>query len=85
MAHLVKMKNDSEKKKKNKIYSTSISPIIIHESNRCENVNSIWSNEMIDPNSIDREPYERSHYNYNYNYPRNYGRKNLQYSVQIKI
>ena len=78
LAHLVKMKNDSEKKKKNKIYSTSISPIIIHESNRCENVNSIWSNEMIDPNSIDREPYERSHYNYNYNYPRNYGRINVE-------
>ena len=75
LAQLAKIKNDSEKKKKHRIYSSSISPIIIHESNGCENQNSIWSHEMIDPNSFDRETYERR--NYNYNYPTNYGRINI--------
>ena len=75
LAQLAKIKNDSEKKKKHKIYSGSISPIIIHESNGYENQNSIWSHEMIDPNSFDRETYERR--NYNFNYPTNYGRINI--------
>ena len=74
LAHLSKNNNDSERK--NKIYSTSISPIIIHESHGYDNVNSLWSNEIIDPNSFDRESYERSHYNYNY--PRNYRRINVE-------
>ena len=77
LAQLAKIKNDSEKKKKNKFYSTSISPIIIHESNGYENQNSAFTPEIIDPNSFDRETYERSNYNYNYNYPTNYGRINL--------
>ena len=75
LAQLAKIKNDSEKKKRHKIYSGSISPIIIHESNGYENQNSIWSHEMIDPNSFDRETYERR--NYNFNYPTNYGRINI--------
>ena len=75
LAQLAKIKNESEKKKKNKIYSTSISPIIIHENNGYENQNSILSHEMIDPNSFDKDIYERS--NYNYNYPTNYGKINL--------
>ena len=75
LAQLAKIKNDSEKKKKKQFYSSSISPIIIHDSNGCENQNSIWSHEMIDPNSFDRETYERS--NFNYNYPTNYARIEL--------
>ena len=77
LAQLAKIKNDSEKKKKNKFYSTNISPIIIHESNGYENHNSAFAPEIIDQNSFDRETYERSNYNYNYNYPTNYGRINL--------
>ena len=69
------MKNESEKKRKRKIYSSNISPIIIQESNGIENQNSILSHEIITPNSFDRDLYERS--NYNYNYPTNYGRINL--------
>ena len=75
LVQLAKIKNDSEKKKK--IYTNSISPIIIHESTGYENQNSILSHEIIDPNSFDKDPYERSKYNYNYNYPTNYGRINL--------
>ena len=83
IAQLAKIKNESEKKKKNKIYSASISPIIIHESNgyenenENENQNSILSHEMINPNSFDKEIYERDNYNYNNYYQTNYGRINL--------
>ena len=73
LAQLAKIKNDSEKKKKNRCNSNSISPIIIHESNRYENQNSIFSHEMLEPNSFDRETYKKS----NYNFPNNYGRINL--------
>lgn len=55
MAQLVKMKNESEKKRKRKIYSSNISPLIIQEINGYENQNSILSHEIIDPNSFDRE------------------------------
>ena len=77
LAQLAKIKNESEKKNKNKFYSSNVSPIIIHESNGYENQNSVFSHEMIDQNSFDREIYERSNYNFNYNYPTNYGRINL--------
>ena len=73
LAQLAKIKNESEKKKKNRFYSSSISPIIIHESNHYENQNSIFSHEMLDQNSFDRETYEKT----NYNYPTNYGRINI--------
>ena len=73
LAQLAKLKNDAEKNKlkKYRLYNNSQSPIIIHDSNGYEiyeNQNSMFSNELIDPNSFDEEMYER-----NYNYRNNYG------------
>ena len=67
LAQLAKLKNDAEKNKlkKNQIYSSQ-SPIIIHESNGYdlyENQNSIFSNEMVEPNSFEEEMHERNYRN----------------------
>ena len=76
LAQLAKLKSDAEKnkQKKNQIYNTSQSPIIIHESDGYENQNSIFSNELIEPNSFEEEMNER-----NCNYRTNYGRINNNY------
>ena len=76
LAQLAKLKNDAEKnrQKKSQIYNTSQSPIIIHESDGYENQNSIFSNELIEPNSFEEEMNER-----NCNYRTNYGRINNNY------
>ena len=76
LAQLAKIKNESEKKKKNRYYN-SISPIIIHESNHYENQNSLFSHEMPEQNSFDKETYEKT----NYNYPTNYGRINFNNDI----
>ena len=76
LAQLAKIKNESEKKKNNKFHS-SISPIIIHESNHYENQNSLFSHEMPEQNSFDRETYEKT----NFNYPTNFGRININNDI----
>ena len=78
LAQLAKLKNDAEKNKikKNQIYSSQ-SPIIIHESNGYdiyENQNSIFSNDLVEPNSFEEDMHER-------NYRNNYGTVDNNYNI----